>query len=97
MAVVHRWYRTNPDLTKLTERIIKSGGVWAVARLRTEQIEHQRVISLPPSTGSAPKMITVEIKRPDSPKLIVVMPDGSHRVLPMKLAAELLGKLGLLQ
>jgi hypothetical protein len=92
--VAHRWFRegcSNP--AELTKRIVKNGGVWALAKLRAEQREMDRLTSTEEAIESAPTPLTLKIKKPLKPVLILVFPDGSHHPVPPELAGPVIERM----
>jgi len=85
IEIAHGWPERG---AKLVDRIIGSRGVWAIAKLAEEKHEHRRRISSP---GRPSKTITLD--QPTSPTLVLVLPDGAHRLVPALIANPIIKRM----
>ena len=94
IMIAHGWFRegcTDPE--KLAERIVKNGGVWALAKLRAEQREMERRTLTKPAANPNGMPLKLELKRPSKPVLFLVLPDGSHHLVPPELAHPVIARM----
>jgi hypothetical protein len=93
IAVAHGWFEQGcTDPAKLAERIVKTGGVWELAKLRAEQRRVDRLTSPEPAEQTPVTSIRLTVDRPSVPTLILVLPDGSHRSVPPELAESVIAQ-----
>jgi hypothetical protein len=93
IAVAHGWFEQGcTDPAKLVERIVKTGGVWELAKLRADQRRADRLTSPEPAEQTPVTSIRLTVDRPSVPTLILVLPDGSHRPVPQELAASVIAQ-----
>ncbi len=95
IEVVHGWFRkgwTDPE--KLTDRIIKSGGVWTVAGMRRSVTASPDIRDVGPLDDPRDRTLsevrTVHIPVPQTPTVMLVSPNGTYRVVPRLLAMRVL-------
>lgn len=93
ISVAHDWFKQGcNEPTKLAQRIVKTGGVWELAKLRAEKREADRLTSTEPKRGEESSPVSLTVDRPLVPILILILPNGSHRPVPQELAQPVIAQ-----
>ncbi len=84
------------DAAKLKAEIIKAGCIDGLSRRRREQLTHERNANTAPAPEPK-RCAEIAVPIPRRPMVVVLLPDGNTKVVPLELAAKVFEQMGIAQ
>jgi hypothetical protein len=94
IAEAHLWFEqgcTSPD--KLAERVVKTGGVWAVAKLHAERRAADQTLRKATEPAARAPTIKLSLPVPTGPELVLIFPDGTYKPVPNEMGADIVARM----